>query len=74
VNRDFKEGQLVACILGDTKDLLGVRIGVFKAYHNSNSAFVYYHSGGTAALTPLKALSSIDNVQYISSNTLGGKL
>lgn len=53
---EFKEGQLVLY-----KGVNGYEIGKIKRIRNDNKAFVWYHSGDTAALTDLDLLQPIIN-------------
>lgn len=53
---EFKEGQLVLY-----KGVNGREIGKIKRITNNNQAFVWYHSGDTAALTDLDLLQPIIN-------------
>jgi len=70
VNRDFKEGQLVAyCPVDTNKNIYRVEIGIFKRYNKDKTcAFVYYHAGSTAACTPLDLLYPIENDHHIKSH------
>lgn len=54
--KEFKEGQLVIY-----KGANGYEIGKIKRIKNYNQAYVWYHSGDTAALTDLKLLNPIVN-------------
>lgn len=53
---EFKEGQLVFY-----KGSNGCEIGKIKRIKNDGKAFVWYHSGDTAALTDLDLLQPIIN-------------
>lgn len=53
---EFKEGQLVIY-----KGLYGFEVGKIKRIRNDKKAFVWYHSGDTAALTNLGLLQPILN-------------
>lgn len=53
---EFKEGQLVLY-----KGVNGYEIGKIKRIRNDGKAFVWYHSGDTAALTDLGLLLPIVN-------------
>lgn len=52
----FKEGQLVLY-----KGINGYEIGKIKRIRNDGRAFVWYHSGDTAALTDFDLLHPIIN-------------
>ncbi|WP_148464854.1 hypothetical protein [Peptoniphilus harei] len=52
----FKEGQLVLY-----EGTFGFEIGKIKKIKGKHRAFVWYHSGDTAALTDLKLLNPIVN-------------
>lgn len=53
---EFKEGQLVLY-----KGINGYEIGKIKRIKNENQAYVWYHSGDTAALTDFDLLQPIIN-------------
>lgn len=53
---EFKEGQLVLY-----EGAFGFEIGKIKKIKGKHTAYVWYHSGDTAALTDLKLLSPIVN-------------
>lgn len=53
---EFKEGQLVLY-----EGTFGFEIGKIKKIKGKHRAFVWYHSGDTAALTDLKLLNPIVN-------------
>lgn len=53
---EFKEGQLVLY-----KGFNGYEIGKIKRIRNDGKAFVWYHSGDTAALTDFDLLHPIIN-------------
>lgn len=53
---EFHKGQLVIY-----KGANGYEIGKIKRIKNDNQAFIWYHSGDTAALTDLKLLNPIVN-------------
>lgn len=53
---EFKEGQLVLY-----KGVNGFEIGKIKRIRNDDKAFVWYHSGDTAALTDFDLLQPIIN-------------
>lgn len=61
----FKKGDYVIYQNGDS-----YQIGKVK-HTTDRGAFVYYHEGDTAALTPFANLHKIDNAYVITS--LGGK-
>ena len=52
-------GQLIAVVRG-----LTVEIGKIKSF-TRNGAFVYYHTGSTAALTPYGSMYQITNAYCI---------
>lgn len=53
---EFKEGQLVIY-----KGANGYEIGKIKRIKNDNQAFIWYHSGDTAALTDFDLIKPIIN-------------
>lgn len=53
---EFKEGQLVLY-----EGTFGFEIGKIKKLKSKRRAYVWYHSGDTAALTDLKFLNPIVN-------------
>lgn len=53
---EFKEGQLVIY-----KGANGYEIGKIKRIKNYNQAYVWYHSGDTAALTDFDLIKPIIN-------------
>lgn len=61
----FNQGDLVAYINGNT-----VEIGKIKSIIN-DKAFVYYHTGDTAARTSLSDLKLISNAYCIKEPFLG---
>ena len=66
----FKEGELVAFIGKDPDgEIYSVEVGKIKKICK-DGAFVYYHTGDTAAKTNYKDLYKIKNVYAI--NNLGG--
>lgn len=67
---DFKEGEYVVYIgMTPDKEIYAVEIGKIKRLCD-NGAFVYYHTGDTAAKTDYKDLYKIKN-EYAIDN-LGG--
>jgi hypothetical protein len=54
--KGFKEGQLVLY-----EGTFGFEIGKIKKLKGKSRAYVWYHSGDTAALTDLKLLNPIVN-------------
>ena len=62
---DFKVGDYVAYICGNTCE-----IGKIKRI-TERGAFVWYHEGGTASLTPFDKLLPVRNAYCIASTTLG---
>lgn len=68
--KDFKEGELVAYIgIAPDNTIYDVEIGRIKRL-SKDGAFVYYHTGDTAAKTNYKDLYKIKNEYAI--NNLGG--
>lgn len=61
----FKENELVLYQNGSI-----FQIGRIKEVR-SCGAFVYYHSGGTAAFTPFTMLHKLSNAHYIQKTSLG---
>ena len=53
---EFKEGQLVIY-----KGANGYEIGKIKRIKNDNQAYIWYHSGDTAALTDFDLIKPIIN-------------
>lgn len=53
---EFKEGQLVLY-----KGVNGCEIGKIKRIRNDDKAFIWYHSGDTAALTDFDLIRPIIN-------------
>lgn len=72
---DFKEGELVAYV-GKTpeKEIYSIEIGKIKRLCN-DGAFVYYHTGETAAKTKYEDLYKIKNLYVLKEIgvKLGGK-
>ena len=69
---ELRENQLVAYL---PKDSFGkvykVEIGRIKRIDEEKGhAFVWYHSGGTAACTKLADLHRIENDMFFENNTL----
>ena len=62
----FKAGQLVIYKNGDKHE-----IGKIKLL-DGDGAWVWYHSGETAALTSYRNLFPIDNAYCIKETSLGG--
>ena len=68
--KDFKEGELVAYIgIAPDNTISDIEIGRIKRL-SKDGAFVYYHTGDTAAKTNYKDLHKIKNEYAI--NNLGG--
>lgn len=68
--KDFKEGEYVVYIgMTPEKEIYAIEIGKIKRLCN-DGAFVYYHTGDTAAKTNYKDLYKIKNEYAI--NNLGG--
>ena len=69
--KDFKEGEHVVYIgMTPEKEIYSIEIGKIKRLCN-DGAFVYYHTGDTAAKTLYRDLYKIKNEYAI--NNLGGK-
>lgn len=68
MNKNFKEGQLVAYAPTDQNGLVyKVQIGKLKRMNADHTAvFVYYHAGGTASCTPIQHVYPIENCSYIT--------
>ena len=67
----FKEGQIVAFVGKDfSGEIYKVEIGKIKKLCK-DGAFVYYHSGETAAKTEYRDLYPINNDFYINDTSLG---
>lgn len=64
---EWKVGQLIIYRNGDRFE-----VGRIKSL-NDRGAFVFYHSGETAALTPYDLLIKITNEYCITGTTLGGE-
>lgn len=66
----MKENDLVVFVGRDVNgEIYKVEIGKFKRYNKDKSgAFVYYHSGETAALTDLNDLFPLNNYWFIKTN------
>ena len=69
-SKQFKEGEIVVFIgKAPTGDIYTVELGKIKKICK-DGAFVYYHTGNTAAKTEYKDLYKITNAYAI--NNLGG--
>lgn len=69
-SKQFKENELVAYIVKDLDgNIYNVEVGKIKRLCR-DGAFVYYHTGSTAAKTDYKDLYKIKNEYAI--NNLGG--
>ena len=69
-SKQFKEGEIVVFIgKAPTGDIYTVELGKIKKICK-DGAFVYYHTGDTAAKTNYKDLYKIKNAYAI--NNLGG--
>ena len=67
---DFKQGEYVVYIgMTPDKEIYAIEVGKIKRLCD-NGAFVYYHTGNTAAKTDYKDLYKIKN-EYAIDN-LGG--
>ena len=64
---EFHAGQFVIYEKGDTRQL-----GLIKSICEDRKAFVWYHSGETAARTRFEDMHPIENDQMISRTQLGG--
>jgi hypothetical protein len=63
----FKEGQLIVCANGDRYE-----IGKIKRF-TDDGAFVWYHSGETAAKTQFEDMHPLVNEYCVSETILGGE-
>lgn len=61
---DFKEGELIVYVNGDT-----FQIGEIKRICDEG-AFVYYHIGDTASLTPFENMHKLQNAYCIKQTSL----
>jgi len=61
---DFKEGELIVYVNGDT-----FAIGEIKRICEEG-AFVYYHEGDTASLTPFENMHKLQNAYCIKQTSL----
>ena len=68
----FEKNQLVAYLPKDADgNVYKVEIGKIKTLDEEMGvAWVWYHSGGTAACTSLKDLMHIENAEYFKENEL----
>lgn len=64
---NFKEGELIIYQCGPDR----FHIGKIKRL-TDRGAFVWYHEGETASLTPYQYMHSIENVYCITNTSLGG--
>jgi hypothetical protein len=64
VEKEFQTGQLVIYKKGET-----LQIGKVKSLQG-DAAFVWYHEGDTAALTPLECLYPLENAYVIEKDRL----
>lgn len=71
-SEEFKTGQLVAyCGKGFDNKIYKVEVGIFKRYtEDRKGAFVWYHSGSTAACTPVDMLYPLNNWFYFKNNII----
>lgn len=71
MNKDFREGQIVAYCLVDVQgQLYKVQLGVFKRYNDHKTiGYVWYHEGGTCAATPLDYLYPVEGSCYIKDHS-----
>lgn len=63
---DFKEGEYIIYVNGDRYE-----IGKIKRIVQ-DGAFVWYHSGDTAAKTPFDCMHKLENEYVIDKTSLGG--
>lgn len=68
MNNNFKEDELIIYQNGDRFEIGKIKRVV------EGGAFVYYHSGDTAAKTPFDCMHKLENACCIPFTTLGGKL
>lgn len=66
--KNFEHGELVAyCPVDSFGNIYKVEIGIFNKYNkNKTGAFIWYHTGGTCACTPVDFLYPIANDQYLA--------
>ena len=62
---NFKENEIVMCQMGDSFEV-GKIIRLCD-----DGAFVWYHSGDTAAKTPYENMHKIQNAVYLTNANLG---
>lgn len=62
---NFKENEIVICQMGDSFE-----VGKIKTLRD-DGAFVWYHSGDTAAYTPYESMHKIENAAYLTNANLG---
>lgn len=62
---NFEENEIVICQMGDSFE-----IGKIKELRD-DGAFVWYHSGDTAAKTPYENIHKIKNAAYLTDAILG---
>ncbi len=72
--KDFKVGELVVYApIDNNGDFYKFELGKIKSINKSKkTAFVYYHTGETAANTDLSDLIRITNQALIKTNLGGG--
>lgn len=72
--KDFKVGELVVYApIDNNGDFYKFELGKIKSINKSKkTAFVYYHTGETAANTDLSDLIKITNQGLIKTNLGGG--
>lgn len=72
--KDFKVGELVVYApIDNNRDFYKFELGKIKSINKSKkTAFVYYHTGETAANTDLSDLIKITNQGLIKTNLGGG--
>lgn len=62
---NFKENEIVMCQMGGSFE-----VGRIKRLCD-DGAFVWYHSGDTAAYTPYESMHKIENATYLTNANLG---
>lgn len=63
---DFKEGEYIIYVNGDRYEIGKIKRIVL------DGAFVWYHSGDTAAKTPFDCMHKLMNEYVIDKTSLGG--
>ena len=68
MNDKFTVGEFIVYVNGDQYEL-----GRIKSLRE-RGAFVYYHEGDTASLTPYASMHKLINAYTIKKSTLGGPI